>query len=77
MLGGSGGRATHWSGLLGRGAGVRWLVQQGHAFVTASSKAEYDDDDIEGIFEFELTTEEVARLHAVNTTDLMGAPPVL
>ena len=56
---------------------LRWIVQQGHAFVTASSKAEYDDEDIEGIFEFELTTEEVARLHAVNTTELMEAPPVM
>ena len=47
---------------------LRWIVQQGHAFVTASANAEYDKEDISGVFEFELSEAEMVTLSAINTT---------
>eukprot|EP01052_Picozoa_sp_SAG31_P000666 SAG31_NODE_19_length_35031_cov_42.510707_17_plen_865_part_00 len=48
--------------------GLRWIVQQEHAFVTASAKASYDDEDISGVFDFTLTEAEMVALSAINTS---------
>jgi len=47
---------------------MRWIVQQGHAIVTASAVAAYDVEDITGIFKFGLTADEMAKLTAFNST---------
>jgi 2,5-diketo-D-gluconate reductase A len=50
--------------------GMRWVLQLGHALVTASSEAAYDVEDISGVWNFTLTAGEMAELSAVghNTT---------
>ncbi|EOD29446.1 hypothetical protein EMIHUDRAFT_113767 [Emiliania huxleyi CCMP1516] len=44
---------------------LRWLVQQGVPVVTQSDKKEHMVDDLEGVFSFELTDSEMARLAAI------------
>lgn len=48
--------------------GLRWIVQQGLPFVTASSSAEYDIEDISRVFEVQLTPTEMVALSKVNYT---------
>lgn len=48
--------------------GMRWILQQGMTLVTASSKAQYDTEDIHGVGAFALTDAEMAELSAVNAT---------
>ena len=45
--------------------GLRYIVQGGHPLVTASASLEYDKEDLEGIFSFTLTDEEMATLAAI------------
>lgn len=43
---------------------LRWVVQQGIPVVTSSDKLEYDKEDL-AIFDFELTSDDMARLAAL------------
>jgi diketogulonate reductase-like aldo/keto reductase len=43
---------------------LRWLKQNGHSFVTATGRASYIKEDL-GIFDWELTANEMARLNAL------------
>ena len=45
--------------------GMRWIVQAGHPLVTASASAEYDAEDVSGVFQFNLTASEMTQLAAV------------
>ena len=44
--------------------GMRWVLQLGHALVTASSEADYDIEDISGVWNITLTDSEMATLNA-------------
>lgn len=49
--------------LTGAQVGLRWLVQSGHPFVTASGQVQYDREDLD-LFSFELTSDEMSALTA-------------
>ena len=48
----------------GAQVGLRWLVQQGHPFVTASGVTAYDSEDLD-VFAFNLTAAEMKALTAL------------
>jgi diketogulonate reductase-like aldo/keto reductase len=45
--------------------GMRWITQQGHVLVTASSRKDYDIEDLD--LGFNLTVDEMQKLQAVKT----------
>lgn len=45
--------------------GMRWIVQGGHPLVTATASQEYDEEDLQQLFGFQLTPTEMATLAAV------------
>ena len=48
---------------------LRWLVQGGHPFTTASMSEAYDAEDM-SVFDFKLTDAEMASLGEVKSDDL-------
>lgn len=48
----------------GAQVGLRWLVQLGHPFVTASGLSSYDAEDLD-LFSFSLTASEMSALSAL------------
>ena len=54
---------------------LRWVTQQGATAVTASDKASHDTGDL-GIFDFDLTDEEMATLTAISHLSLRAWSPV-
>ena len=43
---------------------LKWLVQQGFPYVTASPTLEYDREDLD-IFDWNITAQEMATLNAI------------
>ncbi len=53
--------------------GMKWILQAGHALVTASEKADYDEEDLD-LWSFVLSEDEMAQLSAVKRNELTAAP---
>jgi len=53
--------------------GMKWILQAGHALVTASEKADYDEEDLD-LWSFVLSEDEMAQLSAVKRNATTAAP---